>query len=70
MIRDFKAYALIREAEYWRDLSHMSIDDSIHLGEALLTSQLMGAYVGGKDTHPMSLARSLGIEPKRKNRRD
>ena len=66
MIRDPKAYARIREADYWRDLSSMSIEASIHLGEALLTSQLMAAYAGRNDTHPMSLARSLGIEPKRK----
>jgi hypothetical protein len=41
VIRNIKAYEASREAEYWLDLSRMSIDDSIRLGEDLLTSQAM-----------------------------
>ena len=66
MIRNIKEYEDIREAEYWRELSHMSIDDSIRLGEELLTSEELDVRAFTDDDHPMSLARSLGIERQRK----
>jgi hypothetical protein len=66
VIRNIKAYQQIRDAEYWRDLSRMSIDDSIRLGEDLLTSQIVDVRAFADDDHPMSLARSLGIAPARK----
>ena len=66
MIRDIKAYAQIRDAEYWLELSRMSIDDSIRLGEDLLTSQIVDVRAFTDDDHPMSLARSLGIASVRK----
>jgi hypothetical protein len=66
VIRNAKTYAQIRDAEYWRDLSRMSIEESIRLGEDLLTSQAMGAQAFTDDDHPMTLARSLGIVATRK----
>lgn len=66
MIRDTKTYTQTRDAEYWAELSRMSIDESIRLGEELLTSEAMEIQVFADDDHPVSLARSLGIAPKRK----
>ena len=45
-----------------------SIDDSIAVLEALLTSELMDIAAFADDDHPMSLARSLGIPPDRIHR--
>jgi len=43
-------------------LARMTAADSIAIGEALLTSDLMRLAVFPDDDHPRSLARSLGIE--------
>lgn len=61
MIRNLALNEKIRDAEYWQTLSRMTIDESIRLGEQLLTSQLMEIAEFSDDDHPMSLARSLGI---------
>jgi hypothetical protein len=39
----------------------MTIDESIAVGEALLTSELMRVSAFPADDHPVTLARALGI---------
>jgi hypothetical protein len=46
----------------------MSIDASIAVLEALLTSELMDIAVFADDDHPRTLARSLGIPAERLRR--
>lgn len=68
MIRDREAYARLCEREQWDALRTMSINASIAVLEALLTSELMDIAVFPDDDHPMSLARSLGIPAERLSR--
>ncbi len=42
----------------------MSMEESIAVGEALLTSELMDIAEFPDDDHPMSLAIALGIDPR------
>jgi hypothetical protein len=67
VIRDRHAYALLTEAERRRELARMTMDESIRLGEALLTSELMDIAVFTDDDHPLSLAKALGIRPKHRD---
>jgi hypothetical protein len=68
MIKDREAYARLCENEQWDALRAMTIDASIAVLEALLTSELMDIAVFPDDDHPMSLARSLGIPAARLHR--
>lgn len=68
MITDRAAYARMCEQERWDALRAMSLDDSIAVLEALLSSELEDIGVFADDDHPMSLARSLGIPPDRVHR--
>ncbi len=65
MIKDPEAYARLCDREQWDALRAMTIDASIAVMEALLTSELMDIAVFADDDHPMSLARSLGISDQR-----
>jgi hypothetical protein len=65
MIKDRDAYARLRENEHWDALRAMSLDESIAVLEALLTSELMDIAVFPDDDQPVSLARSLGIPDQR-----
>jgi hypothetical protein len=65
VIKDLQAYQRLCVEEERRALRDMSIDESIVLGEALLTSSLMTIAEFPDDDHPMSLARALGISEKR-----
>ena len=67
MIRDLKAYRELRENEYWNTLAQQSVAESIAVGEALLTSEIMETTVFPDDDHPMTLARSLGIQVQLRN---
>ena len=60
MITNRVAYERWCEAERWERLQRMSIDESIALGEALLTSELMD-HVRATDDEPRSLTIALGI---------
>jgi hypothetical protein len=64
MITDRAAYERWCEAERWERLQRMSIDDSIALGEALLTSELMEHVTATVDA-PLSLAIALGLAARR-----
>jgi len=68
MIKDRQAYAELCERERWEALRAMSIEESIGVLEALLSSELMDMAVFADDDYPMSLARSLGISPERLRR--
>jgi hypothetical protein len=54
-----------REAEFdrWETLRRMTPAESIALGEALLTSEIMRMAVFPDDDQPVSLAIALGIRP-------
>lgn len=68
MIKDREAYARLCEQEQRDALQAMSIDASIAVLEALLTSELMDIAVFADDDHPRTLARSLGIPAERLRR--
>lgn len=59
MIRNRGKYAARDEIERAAALAAMSIEESIAVGEALLTSELMDVAQFPDDDHPMSLVRSL-----------
>jgi hypothetical protein len=65
VIRNQQAYAELCEAEYWARISQMTIEESIELGEQLLTSEAVDPGAFPDDDHPMSMDRSLGIGRKK-----
>lgn len=62
MIKSRKAYRKISEREDLKSLRSMTIEESIALGEALLTSEIMDLAVFPDDDRPKCLAISLGIK--------
>jgi hypothetical protein len=62
MIKNRAAFNRAAEQERRDALASMTPAESIAIGEALLTSDLMRLAVFPDDDHPRSLARSLGIE--------
>ncbi len=64
MIRDREAFRRLCDREYWDRLARMTVEESIAVGEALLTSELMRLSVFPDDDHPVALARALGIPPR------
>jgi hypothetical protein len=64
MIRNPSDYQRQDEQERWQALQLMSIQDSIAIGEALLTSEIMRLAQFSDDDHPRSLAIALGIAPR------
>ncbi len=62
MIKNPAVFDRTSEQERRDALEHMTAADSIAIGEALLTSDLMRLAVFPDDDHPRSLAKSLGIE--------
>lgn len=63
MIKDPQTYRRQSEAERWEALRRMTAADSIALGEALLTSEIMRLATFPDDDYPRSLAIRLGIKP-------
>ena len=63
MIRNFDEYAREAERERWQALRRMTAAESIAVGEALLTSELMQFATFPDDNQPRSLAIALGIKP-------
>jgi hypothetical protein len=61
MIRNPRSYVQQAEAERFATLRSMSAEESIAIGEALLTSDLMNVAVFPDDDRPVSLAIALGI---------
>jgi hypothetical protein len=60
MITDRRAYERWCEAERWERLRAMSLAESIAVGEALLTSEVM-VHVTATPDVPRSVAIALGI---------
>jgi len=64
MIRNPEEYEREAEQERWQALRRMTIEESIAIGEALLTSEVMQLAEFPADDHPRSLAIALGIAPR------
>jgi hypothetical protein len=61
VITDVRAYERLSEPERWEALRRMTVEESIALGEALLTSSLMALARFGDRPSPVSLAVALGL---------
>jgi hypothetical protein len=64
VIRNPDEYRHESERDRWNALERMTPEDSIAVGEALLTSEIMNLAVFPRDDAPRSLAIALGIEPR------
>ena len=64
MIRNTETFAREAEQNRWDALRRMTVAESIAIGEALLTSEIMTIATFSDDDHPVSLAISLGISPR------
>jgi len=63
MIKNPDEYQRTAELERWEALRRMSVEESIAVGEALLTSEIMRLAEFRDDDRPQSLAIALGIHP-------
>jgi hypothetical protein len=68
VIRNPRLHEELDERERWERLRRMTPEESIAVGEALLTSELMELAVFPDDDHPCSRALSLGITPEKLRR--
>lgn len=64
MIKNPEAYRRRSEVERWDAIRQLTVQESIAIGEALLTSDIMRLAEFPDDDHPRSLAIALGIEPR------
>lgn len=69
MIRNPQAYRDRDDVERREALGSLSVEESIAIGEALLTSDLMRLAEFADDDHPRSLAIALGLGPQGATRR-
>lgn len=69
MIRNPQAYRERDDEERREALRGLSVEESIAIGEALLTSDLMRLAEFPDDDHPRSLAIALGLAPQDAARR-
>jgi len=63
MITDPDAYDRLCESERAAALRAATAEETIAIGEALLTSELMDLAVFSDDDDPMSLTIALGVSP-------
>lgn len=63
VIKNTDSYRRESELERWELLRQMSPEESIAIGEALLTSEMLALADFPDDDQPQSLAISLGIAP-------
>jgi hypothetical protein len=63
MITDPDAYDRLCESERTAALRAATVEETIAIGEALLTSELMDLAVFPDDDDPMSLTIALGVSP-------
>ena len=61
MIRNPEAYRRQSDCDRWEALARMTPEESIALGEALLTSEIMRLAVFPDDDQPRSLALALTV---------
>ena len=64
MITDPEQHRRPAEADRWEALARMTPEESIGLGEALLTSELMDLAEFPDDDRPVCLPVSLGLTPR------
>jgi hypothetical protein len=64
MIKDPETYRHQSEGARWQALRRMTAEESIALGEALLTSELMQYADLSPRDRPINLAVALGIVPR------
>jgi hypothetical protein len=64
VIKDQAAHKILREADDRRALADLSVEHSIALGEALLTSSIMARMRPTRERQ-RDLARTLGVRPER-----
>lgn len=64
MIRNEGQHRRDTDFDHWEALRQMTPEESIALGEALLTSEIMQVAVFPDDDQPRSLAIALGIRPR------
>lgn len=64
MIKNVETYRREADRDRWESLRRMTPEESIAVGEALLTSEIMRLAVFLDDDEPRSLAIALGIEPR------
>lgn len=64
MIRNLEHYRHQTDQERWEALRRMTVEESIAIGEALLTSEIMRLARSPADDHPRNLAIALGIAPR------
>jgi hypothetical protein len=69
VIRNPQAYRERDDEERGAALRGLSVEESIAIGEALLTSDLMRLAEFPDDDHPRSLAIALGLGPQDATRR-
>lgn len=63
MMKDPEGYRRESERDRWQALRQMSAEETIAIGESLLTSEILRLAVFADDDHPRSLAIALGIRP-------
>ncbi|MFM7185608.1 MAG: hypothetical protein ACKORK_04435 [Gemmatimonadota bacterium] len=63
MIKNEGQYRCDAEFDRWETLRRMTPEESIALGEALLTSEIMRVAEFPDDDRPQSLAIALGVRP-------
>jgi hypothetical protein len=64
MIVNVDLYRRLSEDDHWEVLRKMTPEESIALGEALLTSEVMDVAEFPEEDRPVCLAMSLGITPR------
>jgi hypothetical protein len=70
MVIDPDTYRRLSERERDEALEGMTMEESLAIGEALLTSEIMSLAEFPDDDHPQSLAISLGISSPRQGGRE
>ncbi|MBM4021621.1 MAG: hypothetical protein FJ284_05140 [Planctomycetes bacterium] len=63
MIKDLEAYRRQSDRDRWESLARMTPEESIAVGEAVLTSEIMRLAVFPDDVQPRSVAVAPGITP-------
>jgi len=64
MLTNPEKYRKLSARARWKLLSEMTLEESIALGEALLTSEIMDLADFSEEDHPLCLAISLGVSPR------
>ena len=69
MIKNPKIYRKHSEKQRWDELRRLRIEDTLAIGEALLTSEIMKSARFRKRHRPRNLAIALGIQSRAMRKR-